>query len=346
MVARGAVVNDEDDDAIIKHLVNRVRSSSTRTRRPPPNWPKILHLEPADAEIRHRRRARGGVVGTSTCSWLCWWCPSPCSTSTSRRAVLLREPDPQQEHARPRHMPVTWRTASVLVLLAAEDSQPSHVSEASLSPAPHVAHALPPRFHHIHLVPGDPNQFADYYSPIMARRVERGEFWGHPGVRDATSALLFSASESDRPGDRSVIWQMGWGTVSLDQSYRQHYAQEVDWAPPYASMSADSTCTSARAMPRKRRSGIAMCSAVPSSLLPRRRRGTGRHDDGDRALRWPHPGPARHQRADRTVPRSRNRGSHRICRQHVCGSFDPACCPGAGRSVHASLEKDGASHCA
>ena len=125
-------------------------------------------------------------------------------------------------------MPVTWRTTPVLVLLAAGGLEPPHVGEASRSPAPHVAYALPPRFHHIHLVPGDPNQFADYYSRLfVARRVERGEISGHPGVRDATSALLFSASEGDRSGDRSVIWQMGWGKVSLDQSYRQHYALRV-----------------------------------------------------------------------------------------------------------------------
>lgn len=137
-------------------------------------------------------------------------------------------------------MSVTWHTALVLVLLAAERTLPVHVSEGSLSRASRVEYALPPRFHHIHLVPGDPNQFADYYSRLfVARQVERGEFWGHQGVRDAKSALLFSAGADQRRADRSVIWQMGWGKVSLDQSYRQHYAQEVDWAPPYSSMSAE-----------------------------------------------------------------------------------------------------------
>ncbi|WP_291984103.1 VOC family protein [Luteitalea sp.] len=96
------------------------------------------------------------------------------------------------------------------------------------------------RIHHIHLVPGDPNQFADYYARLfVARQVERGEFWGHPGVRDARSVLLFSPGANDRRGARAVVWQMGWGKVSLGQSYRQHYAQEVDWAPPYASLSAE-----------------------------------------------------------------------------------------------------------
>ena len=137
-------------------------------------------------------------------------------------------------------MSVTWGTASVLILLAAVGVPARHVGKGEGPPAPHVAHALLPRFHHIHLVPGDPNQFADYYSRLfVTRQVERGEFWGHPGVRDARSALLFSAGENDRRGVRSVVWQMGWGKVSLDQSYRQHYAKEVDWAPPYASLSAE-----------------------------------------------------------------------------------------------------------
>jgi hypothetical protein len=75
-----------------------------------------------------------------------------------------------------------------------------------------------PRFHLIHLVQGNPHRFADYYSRLfVAGQVERGEFWGHPGVRDATSALLFSAGETGRRAERSVVWQMGWGKVSLDQ---------------------------------------------------------------------------------------------------------------------------------
>ncbi|HTV01122.1 MAG TPA: VOC family protein [Luteitalea sp.] len=103
---------------------------------------------------------------------------------------------------------------------------------------PRPAAASTPRFHHVHLVPGDPDRFADYYFRLFVPgRVERGEFWGHPGVRDARSTLLFSARSAPQRGGRSVVWQMGWGAVSLDHSYRQHYAREVDWAPPYASLS-------------------------------------------------------------------------------------------------------------
>jgi catechol 2,3-dioxygenase-like lactoylglutathione lyase family enzyme len=130
-------------------------------------------------------------------------------------------------------------TASVWALMVAGVLSLLHVDAASLSAVIHAAQP-PPRFHHIHLVPGDPNQFADYYARLFVpRHVERGEFWGHPGVRDARAALLFSAGGNDRRGDRSVVWQMGWGKVSLDQTYRQHYAREVDWAPPYASLSAE-----------------------------------------------------------------------------------------------------------
>jgi catechol 2,3-dioxygenase-like lactoylglutathione lyase family enzyme len=134
-------------------------------------------------------------------------------------------------------MPVIVITAAILVSLASA-ALPPEARRWSPPVQPRAAQALPPRFHHIHLVPGDPNQFADYYARLfVARRVERGDFWGHPGVRDARSLLLFSASEHTRPGGRSVAWQMGWGKVSVDQSYRQHYAQEVNWAPPYSSLS-------------------------------------------------------------------------------------------------------------
>ena len=137
-------------------------------------------------------------------------------------------------------MSVIWGTALVVSLLVTGGLPAGHLEMREGPPAPHVAQAWPPRFHHIHLVPGDPNQFADYYARLfVARRVERGEFWGHPGVRDTRAALLFSAGDLHRRGGRSVVWQMGWGKVSLGQSYRQHYAQEVDWAPPYASLSAE-----------------------------------------------------------------------------------------------------------
>lgn len=136
--------------------------------------------------------------------------------------------------------PLTWSTASIVLSLVVGGLLPLDSSRWPLSGEPGAPAALPPRFHHIHLVPGDPNQFADYYARLFAaKHVERGEFWGHPGVRDARAALLFSASEHPRRGERPVVWQMGWGKVSLDQSYRQHYAQEVDWAPPYASLSAE-----------------------------------------------------------------------------------------------------------
>lgn len=129
-------------------------------------------------------------------------------------------------------------TAPVLALLAIGFRLP--IDDVSTGSQPPVTLVSPPRFHHIHLVPGDPEQFADYYARLFVpRRVERGQFWGHPGVRDARSALLFSVGDAARQGDRAVVWQMGWGKVSLDQTYRQHYAREVDWAPPYASVSAE-----------------------------------------------------------------------------------------------------------
>lgn len=126
-----------------------------------------------------------------------------------------------------------------MLLIAAGVPPVTHASHAAAGGL-HAGLAASPRFHHIHLVPGEPNGFADYYARLfIPGRVDRGEFWGHPGVRDARAALLFSAGGNQRRGDRSVVWQMGWGTVSLDHSYRQHYAREVDWAPPYASLSAE-----------------------------------------------------------------------------------------------------------
>lgn len=136
-------------------------------------------------------------------------------------------------------MAVTWCAATGLVLLVAGVLSPLGAQRAVPTAGTQAAQPQP-RFHHIHLVPGDPNQFADYYARLFVpRQVERGEFWGHPGVRDARAALLFSAGDQHRQDGRSVVWQMGWGKVSLDQSYRQHYAREVDWAPPYASLSAE-----------------------------------------------------------------------------------------------------------
>lgn len=94
-----------------------------------------------------------------------------------------------------------------------------------------------PLFHHVHLVLGEPEAFADYYLRLfLPGRVERGRFLGHAGVKDSTAMLLFSSGQNRRQGDQSVVWQMGWGTVTLDQSYRQHYAQEVNWKPPYSSL--------------------------------------------------------------------------------------------------------------
>lgn len=136
-------------------------------------------------------------------------------------------------------MAVTWCVATALGLLVAGVFSPLS-AQRPLLPVGSQAAPVQPRFHHIHLVPGDPNQFADYYARLfVTRQVERGEFWGHPGVRDARAALLFSAGDQRRQDGRSVVWQMGWGRVSLDQSYRQHYTREVDWAPPYASLSAE-----------------------------------------------------------------------------------------------------------
>jgi catechol 2,3-dioxygenase-like lactoylglutathione lyase family enzyme len=94
------------------------------------------------------------------------------------------------------------------------------------------------KFHHIHLAQGNPDAFADYYHRLFVPdRTQRGTFLGHPGIRDATSMLLFASGQNRRQDDDSVAWQMGWGAVRLDQSYRQHYLQEVNWKTPYESLS-------------------------------------------------------------------------------------------------------------
>jgi hypothetical protein len=93
------------------------------------------------------------------------------------------------------------------------------------------------KFDHVHLVHGDPDAFADYYYRLFVPgRTERGRFLGYAGVRDSTSMLLFAAGTNRRHGQDSVAWQMGWGEVRLDQSYRQHYLSEVNWRTPYETL--------------------------------------------------------------------------------------------------------------
>lgn len=63
-------------------------------------------------------------------------------------------------------MSLTSGITSVLALLATGLLSPLDLRKEPLQRAPHEADVDAPRFHHIHLMPGDPDQFADYYSRL------------------------------------------------------------------------------------------------------------------------------------------------------------------------------------
>ena len=98
----------------------------------------------------------------------------------------------------------------------------------------------PARFHHLHLVAASPVWLADYYMRLFApAKVTRGTFWSIDGVRGQEIYLLVSPPAPERQMSvDTAIWHFGWGSVSLGETYKRHYAREVNWKPPYAALEA------------------------------------------------------------------------------------------------------------
>jgi hypothetical protein len=97
-------------------------------------------------------------------------------------------------------------------------------------------------FHHLHLVSGEPEQLADFYDRLFVRgAVSRAKFWDIEGIRGNNVFLLVSGAVGGRPRDRATgLWHFGWGTgtvrESLNQTYAEHYATDVNWRPPYEAL--------------------------------------------------------------------------------------------------------------
>ena len=98
-------------------------------------------------------------------------------------------------------------------------------------------------FHHLHLVSGQPDQLADFYDRLFVRgTVTRGQFWNIEGIRGQGNGvfLLVSGNVSRRRDMQTGLWHFGWGTgtirESLNQTYAEHYANDVNWRPPYETL--------------------------------------------------------------------------------------------------------------
>ena len=98
-------------------------------------------------------------------------------------------------------------------------------------------------FHHLHLVSGQPDQLADFYDRLFVRgAVARGKFWDIEGIRGNGNGvfLLVSGNVSRRRDTPTGLWHFGWGTgtvrESLNQTYAEHYATDVNWRPPYETL--------------------------------------------------------------------------------------------------------------
>lgn len=98
-------------------------------------------------------------------------------------------------------------------------------------------------FHHLHLVSGQPDQLADFYDRLFVRgAVARGQFWNIEGIRGNGNGvfLLVSGNTSRRRDTPTGLWHFGWGTgtvrESLNQTYAEHYATDVNWRPPYETL--------------------------------------------------------------------------------------------------------------
>jgi hypothetical protein len=115
-----------------------------------------------------------------------------------------------------------------------------HVRPGTRDAATQATLVEPARFHHLHLVAASPPWLADYYTRLFApTKVTRGSFWSIDGVRGAEIYLLVSAPAPERQWSvDTAIWHFGWGAVSVGETYKRHYAREVNWKPPYAALEA------------------------------------------------------------------------------------------------------------
>lgn len=98
-------------------------------------------------------------------------------------------------------------------------------------------------FHHLHLVSAQPDQLADFYDRLFVRgAVARGQYWNIEGIRGNGNGvfLLVSGNVSRRRDRPTGLWHFGWGTgtvrESLNQTYSEHYATDVNWRPPYETL--------------------------------------------------------------------------------------------------------------
>ena len=97
-------------------------------------------------------------------------------------------------------------------------------------------------FHHLHLVSGQPDQLADFYDRLfVSGAVTRAKFWDIEGIRGSGVFLLVSGNVGGRPRYTPTgLWHFGWGTgtvrESLNQTYAEHYATDVNWRPPYETL--------------------------------------------------------------------------------------------------------------
>jgi hypothetical protein len=97
-------------------------------------------------------------------------------------------------------------------------------------------------FHHLHLVSGQPDQLADFYDRLFVPgAVARGKFFDIEGIRgNGNGVFLLVSGNVSRRRDPTGLWHFGWGTgtvrESLNQTYAEHYATDVNWRPPYETL--------------------------------------------------------------------------------------------------------------
>lgn len=89
--------------------------------------------------------------------------------------------------------------------------------------------------HHLHFSGSDLQQFyAGLFDPATTSPEPVA---GHRALRSGLMLLLFGLAPSDSLPKTaaqapSAIWHVGWGAVSLGETYLAHAAHEVQWEPP------------------------------------------------------------------------------------------------------------------
>lgn len=95
------------------------------------------------------------------------------------------------------------------------------------------------RFHHmlVRVGPQNPQMMRDYYYRLFdPNGVRLEEVNGTFGVASGETHLLISGERPASPDQPFALWHFGWGSLSLNETYAQHYFKEIEWKDPRVSL--------------------------------------------------------------------------------------------------------------